>query len=153
MKRSLLIIPVLAVAALVAAACAPQAAPTAVPATQPAAAKSSATQASAAAMPAGPAMIGLATGTLGEHLVDSKGMTLYLFTKDSPGTTTCYDKCAVAWPALLTSGAAQAGSGVDASKFGTTTRTDGTTQVTYNGWPLYYFAKDKQSRRSAWRPA
>jgi predicted lipoprotein with Yx(FWY)xxD motif len=45
---------------------------------------------------------------------------------------------------LLTNGNAVGGSGVDASKFGNTTRKDGTTQVTYNGWPLYYFAKDKQ---------
>jgi len=145
MKRSFLIVPVLAVTALVAAACAPQAAPTAMPATQPAAVKSSATPAPAEAMPSGPAMVSLASGALGEHLVDSKGMTLYLFTKDSPGTSTCYDKCAAAWPALLTSGAPQAASGVDASKFGTLTRTDGSTQVTYNGWPLYYFAKDKQA--------
>lgn len=145
MKRNLVIFTILTALAVVASACAPAAAPAAVPATQPAAAKSSATQAPAAAMPSGPAMVNLASGALGEHLVDSKGMTLYLFTKDSPGTTTCYDKCAAAWPALLTSGTPQAGSGVDASKFGTVTRTDGTTQVTYNGWPLYYFAKDKQS--------
>ncbi len=78
-------------------------------------------------------------------LADDKGMTLYLYTKDSPGTTVCYDKCATAWPPLLTSGNAVAGDGVDASKFGTTTRTDGGTQVTYNGWPLYYYIKDKQA--------
>ncbi len=148
MKRNLMILTVLAAVALVASACAPQAAPvaapTAMPPTQPAAAKSSATQAPAAAMPSGPAMVSLAAGALGSHLVDDKGMTLYLFTKDSPGTSTCYDKCAAAWPALLTTGSPQAASGVDSSKFGTTTRTDGTTQVTYNGWPLYYFAKDKQ---------
>ncbi len=77
-------------------------------------------------------------------LVDGKGMTLYLFTKDTPGTSTCYDKCATAWPPLMTMGKPVAGSGVDESKFGTTTRTDDTTQVTYNGWSLYYYAKDKQ---------
>jgi predicted lipoprotein with Yx(FWY)xxD motif len=82
---------------------------------------------------------------LGSLLVDGSGMTLYLFTKDSPGSSTCYDKCATAWPPLLTSGSATAGTGVDASKFGTTTRTDGGVQVTYNGWPLYYYAKDKQA--------
>ena len=80
--------------------------------------------------------------TLGSFLVDDKGMTLYLFTKDTPNTSNCYDKCATAWPPLLTSGPAVAGEGIDASKLGTTKRKDGTEQVTYNGWPLYYFEKD-----------
>ena len=108
---------------------------------------SSSTGSQPAAAPAqsGGAAVNVANGQLGSFLVDDKGMTLYLFTKDSPGTSTCYDKCATAWPPLLTSGNATAGAGVDASKLGTTARTDGTTQVTYNGWPLYYFAKDKQA--------
>jgi len=93
---------------------------------------------------AGPATVSLGTNdTLGSFLVDDKGMTLYLFTKDTPNTTVCYEKCAVAWPPLLTTGDAVAGEGVDASLLGTTTRTDGTIQVTYNGWPLYYYEKDK----------
>ncbi len=70
-------------------------------------------------------------------------MTLYLFTKDTPNTSVCYDKCATAWPPLLTTGAPAGGEGVDASMLGTTTRTDGSVQVTYNGWPLYYYVKDK----------
>ena len=70
-------------------------------------------------------------------------MTLYLFTKDTPNTTVCYEKCAVAWPPLLTTGDPVAGEGVDAALLGTTARTDGTVQVTYNGWPLYYYEKDK----------
>ena len=80
---------------------------------------------------------------LGSFLVDDKGMTLYLFTKDTPNTSNCYDKCATAWPPLLTTGQPAAGEGVDASLLGTTQRTDGTIQVTYNGWPLYYYPKDK----------
>jgi predicted lipoprotein with Yx(FWY)xxD motif len=81
--------------------------------------------------------------SLGSFLVDSKGMTLYIYTRDTPGTSNCYSGCATAWPPLLTNGAATAGTGVTASMLGTTTRTDGTVQVTYNGWPLYYFARDK----------
>src|SRR5215212_549012 len=81
--------------------------------------------------------------TLGSFLVDDKGMTLYLFTKDTPNTTVCYENCAVAWPPLLTTGDPVAGEGVDDSLLGTTNRTDGTVQVTYNGWPLYYYEKDK----------
>ncbi len=109
--------------------------------TQPAATQAPATSAPAAS---GPAMVNMGkTATLGSFLVDGKGMTLYLFTKDTPNTSNCYDKCAAAWPPLLTSGTPVGGNGVDASKFGTTMRKDGTTQVTYNGWPLYYFAKDK----------
>jgi predicted lipoprotein with Yx(FWY)xxD motif len=45
----------------------------------------------------------------------------------------------------LTTGDPVAGDGIDASKLGTTTRTDGTVQVTYNGWPLYYYVKDAQA--------
>ncbi len=109
--------------------------------TQPAATEAPATSAPASS---NGTMVNLGNDpTLGSFLVDDKGMTLYLFTKDTPNTSVCYDKCAVAWPPLLTSGTPVAGAGVDASKFGTTTRKDGTTQVTYNGWPLYYYQKDK----------
>jgi predicted lipoprotein with Yx(FWY)xxD motif len=80
---------------------------------------------------------------LGSFLVDSKGLTLYLFTKDSPNTSTCYGGCASYWPPLLTSGAPAAGTGVNEAMLGTTKRTDGSLQVTYNGWPLYYYISDK----------
>ncbi len=94
--------------------------------------------------PGGPAQVDVSqNATLGSILVDSKGMTLYLFTNDTPNTSTCYTACATAWPPLLTNGTPTAGTGVDASMLGTTARTDGTTQVTYNGWPLYYFQSDK----------
>jgi predicted lipoprotein with Yx(FWY)xxD motif len=97
-----------------------------------------------AAVSAGAATVNLGKDDkLGSFLVDAKGMTLYLFTKDTPNTSVCYDKCATAWPPLLTTGAAVGGDGVDASKFGATTRKDGSVQVTYNGWPLYYYQKDK----------
>jgi predicted lipoprotein with Yx(FWY)xxD motif len=78
----------------------------------------------------------------GEILTDGEGMTLYLFTNDTPNTSNCYDQCATNWPPLLTTGEPVAGSGVDADLLGVTERTDGTSQVTYNGWPLYYWASD-----------
>jgi predicted lipoprotein with Yx(FWY)xxD motif len=81
--------------------------------------------------------------SLGSFLVDSAGMTLYIFTNDSPNVSSCYSTCATYWPPLLTNGAPTAGTGVTASMLGTTTRTDGSVQVTYNGWPLYYYAQDK----------
>lgn len=79
---------------------------------------------------------------LGKILTDGNGMTLYMFTKDSKDTTNCYDKCEVAWPPLLMLDKPTLGDGLDASLLGTTTRKDGTMQVTYNGMPLYYYAKD-----------
>ena len=98
----------------------------------------------AANVPSGPATVDVSqNATLGSFLIDSNGMTLYLYTTDTPNTSNCYGPCAVAWPPLLTSGAPVAGTGVTGSLLGTTTRTDGSTQVTYNGWPLYYFATDK----------
>jgi predicted lipoprotein with Yx(FWY)xxD motif len=85
----------------------------------------------------------MADSSLGKILVGDFGLTLYMFTKDTNGTSTCYDQCASAWPPLLTKDKPQAGDGVDASLLGTTARKDGTLQVTYKGMPLYYFAKDK----------
>ncbi|HTX93208.1 MAG TPA: hypothetical protein VMC09_18480 [Anaerolineales bacterium] len=159
MKNKLLL-PSLIVIALIASACAsatptattapviPVTAATDTPAmpaaTDTAAAMPAATDTSMAPAASGPAnlMVGQ-NATLGSFLVDSNGMTLYIYTKDTPNTSNCSGGCATAWPPLLTNGAPTAGTGVTASMLGTTTRADGTTQVTYNGWPLYYFANDK----------
>jgi len=79
---------------------------------------------------------------LGSFLVDESGMSLYAFMNDAPGISNCYDQCAINWPPLLTEGEAVASEGVDAALLGTAERKDGSMQVTYNGWPLYYWAKD-----------
>ena len=83
-------------------------------------------------------------GTFGQAVVDGEGRSLYLFTNDTQdsGTSSCTGDCLVKWPPLLTDGEPAAGTGVDAAMLGTITLPDGTTQVTYNGWPLYYFADD-----------
>jgi predicted lipoprotein with Yx(FWY)xxD motif/cytochrome c2 len=80
---------------------------------------------------------------IGTYLTDAEGRSLYLFTRDSENTSTCTDQCAENWPPLLVEGEPMAGQGVAASLLGTTERDDGSTQVTYNGWPLYYFARDE----------
>jgi predicted lipoprotein with Yx(FWY)xxD motif len=87
--------------------------------------------------------VGTASG-VGKVLVDTKGLTLYYFEKDQNGKSACYGPCAKGWPPLTTEGAPQAGEGAMASKLGTTERKDGTTQVTYAGWPLYTFVEDKK---------
>ena len=81
---------------------------------------------------------------LGMVLVDSKGFVLYDFHKDKGTTSACYGACAQGWPPLLTEGAPKPSNGAQASLLGTTERKDGTTQVTYNGHPLYTFAGDQK---------
>lgn len=78
----------------------------------------------------------------GDYLTDSHGRTLYLFEKDEDGQSNCYDACAHAWPPLLSDDAPSVATGLDASKLSTLSRKDGSHQVTYAGWPLYYFIKD-----------
>jgi predicted lipoprotein with Yx(FWY)xxD motif len=87
--------------------------------------------------------VALGDSGLGQILVDSKGMTLYLFEKDTSGdASTCSGACAQAWPPMTVKGTPEAGDGVDASKLTTLKRDDGTTQIAYNGHPLYYYAGD-----------
>jgi len=85
------------------------------------------------------ATIQTAHTSLGTVLTDSKGITVYLFEADTGTKSTCYAACASAWPPVLTTGAPVAGASTTASLLGTTKRTDGKTQVTYAGHPLYYF--------------
>lgn len=89
--------------------------------------------------------VGSAAG-VGQVLVDSEGMTLYYFQKDKKGSgkSACSGACASAWPPLTTEGMPQPSNGSSASKLGTIERSDGTTQVTYAGWPLYTFVEDKK---------
>jgi len=82
---------------------------------------------------------------LGQILVDSKGMTLYIFTNDGPDQSKCNAKCLASWPPLLTQGNPVLGPGVDASLIGSAKLADGTMIVTYNHMPLYYFIKDTKS--------
>jgi predicted lipoprotein with Yx(FWY)xxD motif len=79
---------------------------------------------------------------LGSILTDASGRVLYLFTNDESNVSNCSGGCAESWPPLLTTGSPTAGEGLDAERLGTISRDDGSTQVTYNGWPLYYFAND-----------
>jgi predicted lipoprotein with Yx(FWY)xxD motif len=85
-------------------------------------------------------VIKTARTSLGSVLTDGKGITVYLFEKDTGTTSTCYGPCAKTWPPVLTSSKPLATSGARSSLLGTTKRTDGKLQVSYAGHPLYYFS-------------
>jgi predicted lipoprotein with Yx(FWY)xxD motif len=92
-----------------------------------------------------PATVGVASGgRLGEILVDSHGRTLYLFQKDAGTMSACAGACAVDWPPLRAAGRPVLGAGLTASKLGTTARSDGEPELTYNGHPLYLYAADEK---------
>lgn len=88
------------------------------------------------------ASVSVASTSVGQVLVDARGMTLYVFDPDHQGPSTCYDACATAWPPLTVTAAPVAGQGVDASQLSVVARKDGRQQVTYHGWPLYLWQKD-----------
>ena len=84
-----------------------------------------------------------ATTSLGAIITDGKGMVLYAYLKDTQGTQTsaCTGGCAAAWPAALAD-AAPPLTGVTGTVTMIPTASGGK-QLALNGWPLYYFAKDK----------
>src|SRR6266704_216168 len=83
----------------------------------------------------------LKTGQVGgvTVLTNAKGLTVYTFAADSPGKSNCYGSCAAYWPPVT--GSPCAAPGIPGT-FSTTTRTDGTKQVTWNGHPLYTYIGD-----------
>ena len=131
-------------------ACTSPATPAA-PATSAASSSAPASSAPAASAPApAPAdaatlALGVADTSLGSILVDGKGMTLYMFTKDTQNSkaSACTGQCLVAWPPLY--GTPTAGKGADDSKLGSFALPDGSMQATYNGWPLYYWKDDAKA--------
>ncbi len=78
----------------------------------------------------------------GSIVFDADRAAIYIFDKESQGKSECYGACADAWPPVLTKGDPVAGKGIDAKGLGTTKRDDGSTQITYRGQPLYYYAHD-----------
>jgi predicted lipoprotein with Yx(FWY)xxD motif len=86
--------------------------------------------------------IKLTASQFGQVLFDGDDQAIYLFDKESGAKSECYGECAAAWPPVTTDGEPQAGNGVKTSLLGTTERDDGSTQVTYNGHPLYYYAHE-----------
>jgi len=90
------------------------------------------------------ATVSVASTGLGKILVDSQGRTLYLFQQDKGTNSTCSGGCATAWPPLRASGKPTAGAGAKASLLGTTPRSDGKPQVTYDGHPLYGYQGDSK---------
>jgi predicted lipoprotein with Yx(FWY)xxD motif len=91
-----------------------------------------------------PATIGVASTGLGDVLVNRQGRTLYLFARDSGTMSACTGACAVNWPPLRVRGTPVAGSDAKPADVGKAARSDGISQLTYNGHPLYTFVNDKQ---------
>lgn len=130
-KTTLLILCLAAVSVLLIAGCTqtqPTPQPTAVPTTQPA------------------DTIKTADTTLGKIIVDAQGKTLYYFANDiaSSGSSTCNGQCASLWPSF-SADSIKVSSPLDPADFGSITRSNGSKQTTYYGWPLYYYSGDVKS--------
>ena len=80
---------------------------------------------------------------VGLYLTDENGMTLYFFAKDYDGQSHCSGECAAKWPVFYVEDI-NPSPGLNKSDFGVITRPDGKKQITYKGWPLYYFFMDKK---------
>ncbi len=73
----------------------------------------------------------------GNFLVNRDNMTVYVYDKDSKDTSNCYGGCAQAWPPVLVTYDDEL-----SEPYGSTTRKEGTKQVTYQGHPVYLFVED-----------
>lgn len=87
-------------------------------------------------------VVGTGDTDLGEVLTDAAGLTLYGFTEDSPGSSSCEADCAAAWPPLTVE-SAELPAGLDAGRYSVVERPDGTFQLAANDMPLYTFGGDE----------
>lgn len=86
--------------------------------------------------------VSLGSTSAGKVLVDPSGMTLYAFAIDTPGHSNCSGSCAVYWPPVPGSDAPHGSVAAVNAKFGTIKRSDGSTQLTVDGYPMYTYAGD-----------
>ena len=94
------------------------------------------------------ATVTIGSNKLGHVLTDGAGYTLYLFKADQGSASSCYSSCASVWPPDTATGAAGTTGGAAARLLSTTTRSDGTRQLTYGGHPLYRYVGDTQPGQS-----
>jgi predicted lipoprotein with Yx(FWY)xxD motif len=87
-------------------------------------------------------LVRTASSDFGTMLFDESGQAIYLFDRETSDRPRCYGPCADAWPPVLTKGEPQAGRQARSGLLATTERKDGTSQVTYAGHPLYYYAHE-----------
>ena len=80
----------------------------------------------------------------GSILTDADGKTLYFFSMDADGTSSCTGDCLNNWPVFYQPSLIP-GDGLNADDFSVIERGDGAMQSTYKGWPLYYYANDNAS--------
>lgn len=89
--------------------------------------------------------VGIMTdATLGTYLAATNGMTLYTFTRDTPGVSNCSGVCITNWPAYIVDPAGLSAPAEASGALGTITRADGNIQLTYNQMPLYFWHGDSK---------
>jgi len=84
----------------------------------------------------------VAESDLGQILTDADGLTIYYFANDTEGVSNCEGDCLANWPPVEAEGSPAGDDGVTA-ELGTIERSDGTSQLTINGFPAYHFAADE----------
>ncbi|MGO4257382.1 COG4315 family predicted lipoprotein [Marmoricola sp. RAF53] len=146
-RTAALLLALLAVLGALTAGCGDEVSPVSRPAAESSTSPTPPTPTAAAPSPTPPTPAAgtsvIAAGSkYGRMLYDAGGQPIYLFDAEEGRVPACYDDCARAWPPVLTDGTPQARAGVRPALLGTTPRTDGTTQVTYAGHPLYYYAHE-----------
>lgn len=140
-----LVIAALMIAAVACSSADPTATPTATTAAQPPTATPTVGPQPTTAMPTGEGQAIITSvhhDTLGDILTDNAGMTIYIFKNDEPGVSNCSGGCAAAWPPVTTVG--EPLQEITSAELGTITRDDGSTQVTVNGLPVYYYSGDEE---------
>jgi predicted lipoprotein with Yx(FWY)xxD motif len=100
------------------------------------------TSSSSAPPPATGTTVTTGDSEFGVMLFDDRNQAIYLFDAEGDGSPACYDECAADWPPVLTDGAPQGAGAAQGGLLGTVARSDGTTQVTYAGHPLYFYAHE-----------
>jgi predicted lipoprotein with Yx(FWY)xxD motif len=123
-----------------------QTSPAGVTTSQPTKPSPSSASGTAGSQPVRGTVIKTADSQFGEMLFDGNGQAIYLFDREQTAKPECYDACAEAWPPVVTKGPPVAAGHADPKALGVTERTDGTTQVTYAGHPLYFYAHEGRNQ-------